>query len=127
MPLFIVQRHRARTLHYDFRLEHNGVLKSWAVPKGVPEEPGVKRLSVQVEDHSIEFGDFEGTIPKGDYGAGEVIIWDRGSYDLQEWLDDRIVVTLKGSRVQGVYVLLRFPRQGDKAWLLFQSARQAPP
>ena len=93
----------------------------------MPERAGVKRLAIQVEDHSVEFGDFKGTIPEGEYGAGEVAIWDRGSYDLQEWLEDRIVVTLNGSRVKGTYTLVRFPKQGDKAWLLFQKSRPESP
>jgi bifunctional non-homologous end joining protein LigD len=127
VPQFVIQEHKARTLHYDFRLERDGVLKSWALPKGLPENTGVRRLAIQVEDHSLAFGSFEGTIRDGEYGAGEVAIWDRGSYDLQEWLEDRIVVKLNGSRVNGTYILVRFPKQGVKAWLLFQQSRQESP
>lgn len=102
---FVVQRHHARSRHFDFRLERDGVFKSWAVPKGVPELQGVRRLAIQVEDHSLEFGDFEGVIPEGEYGSGSVEIWDRGVYELHEWYDDRIVFTLFGERLKGTYKL----------------------
>jgi DNA ligase D-like protein (predicted 3'-phosphoesterase) len=120
MPLFVVQRHEARTLHYDFRLEREGVFKSWAVPKGLPEKPGVRRLAIQVEDHSLAFGDFEGVIPEGEYGAGTVEIWDKGSYMVHEWTDDRIEITLEGSRFSGRYCMIRFHRKGEREWLLWQ-------
>ena len=120
-PIFVVQKHQARTLHYDFRLEKDGVLKSWAVPKGVPTEKGVKRLAVEVEDHDLEFGDFEGIIPEGEYGAGTVEIWDQGTYKVEEWLPDRIVFRLDGVRLKGRYCLVRFKRAGERNWLLFRA------
>jgi DNA ligase D-like protein (predicted 3'-phosphoesterase) len=119
-PRFVVQKHRARTLHYDFRLEKDGVFKSWAVPKGVPEEAGPRRLAVQVPDHPLEWGSFEGTIPEGSYGAGTVEIWDRGTYEPREWSDDRIEFTLHGQRLQGTYTLVPFRRKGPRDWLLFR-------
>jgi len=119
-PMFVVQKHRARTLHYDLRLEKDGVLKSWAVPKGVPTAKGVKRLAVEVEDHDLEFGNFEGTIPEEEYGTGTVEIWDQGTYEAEEWLLDRIVFTLNGARLKGQYCLIRFKRARERNWLLFQ-------
>jgi len=121
---FVIQKHQARTLHYDFRLEKDGVFKSWAVPKGLPGEVGVKNLAIAVEDHPLEFGDFEGTIPQGEYGAGTVEIWDHGSYDELEWTDNAIVVTLHGQRVKGTFNLVQFHKAGDRHWLIFK--RHAP-
>jgi bifunctional non-homologous end joining protein LigD len=118
---FVVQKHQARQLHYDFRLEKDGVLKSWAVPKGIPEKQGEKHLALQVEDHALEFGTFEGTIPEGEYGAGTVEIWDRGSYTLEKWTDDAVIVELHGQRLPGRYTLVRFTRGGANAWLIFRS------
>ncbi len=119
---FVVQQHQARTLHYDFRLERDGVFKSWAVPKGLPEQPGTRRLAVQVEDHPLEFGSFEGTIAEGQYGAGTVLIWDSGTYEAEDWTDDRIAFTLHGERYVGQYFLIRFRRKGEREWLLFKHA-----
>lgn len=118
MSRFVIQRHDARTLHYDFRLERDGVFKSWAVPKGLPEQKGLLRLPLEVEDHSLDFGDFEGEIPAGQYGAGTIEIWDRGSYELHEWTDDRITFTLHGTRLQGRYHMIRFRRKGKREWLV---------
>ena len=117
---FVVQKHRARTLHYDFRLEKDGVYKSWAVPKGIPETVGTRRLAVQVPDHPLEWGSFEGTIPAGQYGAGTVEIWDHGTYDLLGWADDAIGFILHGRRFEGTYSLVRFARKGPQDWLLFR-------
>ena len=117
-PIFVVQKHQARTLHYDFRLKKDGVLKSWAVTKGVPTEKGVKRLAIEVEDHDLEFANFEGSIPEGEYGAGTVEIWDRGTCEMEEWLPDRIVFKLEGARLKGRYCLVRFKRAGEREWLL---------
>lgn len=120
MPLFVVQQHHTRTLHYDFRLEKDGVLKSWAVPKEPPTVKGVKRLAVETEDHALEYGSFEGTIPEGEYGAGEVAIWDTGGFDEEQWHPDRIVVSLHGRKLQGRYCLVRFKKAGEGGWLLFK-------
>jgi bifunctional non-homologous end joining protein LigD len=106
-PRFVVQEHHARRLHWDFRLEHDGVLVSWAVPKGVPADPKRNHLAVHVEDHPISYIDFAGTIPAGNYGAGEVSIWDSGTYDIEKWSDREVMVVLHGKRVQGRYVLFR--------------------
>lgn len=126
---FVVQEHHARNLHYDFRLEMEGVLKSWAVPKGVPEEPGVKRLAVRVEDHPVDYIDFSGIIPEGEYGAGEVKIWDRGKWkpvegDLKK---GSLKFILQGEKLKGEYALVRFkdsPRPAGEAdkknWLIFK-------
>jgi DNA ligase D-like protein (predicted 3'-phosphoesterase) len=118
---FVVQEHHAHRLHYDFRLERDGVLKSWAVPKGIPEVPGEKHLAVAVEDHPLEYGHFEGTIAKGEYGAGTVTIWDKGTYDTKHWAGDKIEVILHGSRVSGHYVLVPFKRAGKNEWLIFKA------
>jgi len=117
---FVVQKHRARTLHYDFRLERDGVFKSWAVPKGVPEDVGPRHLAIQVPDHPLEYGSFEGTIPKGEYGAGTVEIWDEGTYELLEWSDEAIGFILHGQRLEGTYALVRFERTGPRNWLVFR-------
>lgn len=123
--IFVVQEHAARRLHYDFRLAREGVLKSWAVPKGVPEKPGMKRLAVQTEDHPLEYSRFEGAIPKGHYGAGTVKTWDKGVYELKTWSDDKIEFFLKGGRLQGMYVLVRLKKTAPKPqkqndWLLMK-------
>jgi bifunctional non-homologous end joining protein LigD len=117
---FVVQEHHARTHHFDFRLERDGVFKSWAVPKGLPDAIGVRRLAIQVEDHALEFGGFEGTIPPGEYGAGEIRIWDSGTYDVLEWEDHRIKVKLRGTRVLGTFEILKFKHGKEQEWLMIQ-------
>jgi len=101
MPRFVIQEHHARTHRFDFRLERDGTVMSWAVPKGIPAQPGTRRLAVQVNDHDVSFGDFEGVIPEGQYGAGTIQIWDRGSYEVEIWSDKRIAFTLHGQRADG--------------------------
>ena len=117
----MVQEHHARRLHYDLRLEHDGVLKSWAVPKGIPESPDQKRLAVQVEDHPIDYASFEGSIPEGQYGAGTVTIWDKGTYDIKKWDDNTIEFIPKGKKLTGRYVLVRLKKAGEKNWLLLKA------
>jgi bifunctional non-homologous end joining protein LigD len=121
-PRFVIQRHDARRLHYDFRLERDGALASWAVPKGVPLRRGERHLAVHVEDHPLEYGDFEGTIPAGQYGAGTVEIWDRGTYELlEEKRDGGLTVRLHGERLDGVWTLVPAKLDGDpKNWLLLR-------
>jgi len=129
-PIFVVQRHDARRLHYDFRLERNGALASWAVPKGVPLEPGQRVLAVHVEDHPLDYATFEGEIPKGNYGAGTVEIWDNGTFDLlEEKQDGGLTVRLHGSRLEGTWTLVPAKLDGDpKNWLLIRKrdATSAP-
>jgi bifunctional non-homologous end joining protein LigD len=121
-PVFVVQRHDARRLHYDFRLERNGALASWAVPKGIPLEPGQRALAVHVEDHPLEYAKFEGEIPKGQYGAGLVEIWDNGTYELvEEKKDGGLTVQLHGERLEGTWTLVPAKLDGDpKNWLLLK-------
>jgi bifunctional non-homologous end joining protein LigD len=126
-PIFVVQRHDATRLHYDFRLERDGALASWAVPKGVPLEPGTQHLAVHVEDHPLDYAGFEGTIPKGNYGAGTVEIWDRGTYELvEEKRDGGLTVHLHGERLEGLWTLVPAKLSGDpKNWLLVKKKEQA--
>ena len=119
---FVVQEHAARRHHFDLRLEHEGVLVSFAVPKRIPEKPGEKRLAVRTEDHPLAYAAFEGTIPEGEYGAGEVTLRDRGPYELVEWNDEeKIEMVLKGDHLQGRYVLVRFRKAGKNDWLLLKA------
>src|SRR5438874_5008813 len=102
---FVIQEHHARRIHWDLRLEHEGALASWALPRGIPAAPKDNRLAVRTEDHPLEYLDFEGEIPKGEYGAGTMRIWDRGTYSTEEWNDRKVTVELRGDRVQGRYAL----------------------
>jgi bifunctional non-homologous end joining protein LigD len=120
---FVIQEHHARSLHWDFRLERNGVLVSWAVPKGLPLDRGVNHLAVHVEDHPLEYGGFAGTIPDHEYGAGTVTIWDSGTYECSQWSDDDVKVFLHGTRVQGRYGLFR---TNDNNWMIHR-IDPAPP
>jgi bifunctional non-homologous end joining protein LigD len=135
---FVAQKHRARSLHYDFRLELDGVLKSWAIPKGPSLDPGVKRLAMMVEDHPLEYAAFEGVIPEGEYGAGEVIVWDSGTYSPDDegemFFHDRaaaenkmrlgiaagkLSIFLRGKKLKGSWALVKIQKK-DKDWLLIK-------
>jgi DNA ligase D-like protein (predicted 3'-phosphoesterase) len=116
---FVVHKHQATHLHYDFRLELDNVLKSWAIPKEPPQQPGIKRLAVQVEDHQLSYINFQGTIPQGEYGAGTVEIWDKGTYQLKSRSPDKLVFTLNGQKLIGDYTLVKF--KNDKNWLFFKN------
>lgn len=127
-PIFVVQKHDASHLHYDFRLEIDGVLKSWAVPKGPSLDPKDKRLAVHVEDHPLAYGSFEGTIPEGEYGAGTVEIWDTGTYEnakpepIEESLEKgRVEVILHGKKLKGTFALVRMQGEDNKNWLLIKT------
>src|SRR5688572_2969590 len=132
-PKFVGQQHAATRLHYDFRLELEGTLKSWAVPKGPCLDPTVKRLAVQVEDHPLEYATFEGSIPEGQYGAGEVIVWDRGTWqppaDAAAGLrHGKLEFELEGEKLQGGWLLLRLAgakSDGGKNWLLVKRRDKA--
>jgi bifunctional non-homologous end joining protein LigD len=141
--IFVVQKHDASSLHYDFRLEIDGVLKSWAIPKGPSLNPSERRLAMQTEDHPLDYADFEGVIPEGHYGAGEVIVWDTGQY-LPQYLDLTLVppdnasaeassqlqagqlkFELRGSKLQGSWALVRMKGRQPNAWLLIKHADAA--
>jgi len=129
-PVFVIQKHKSSHLHYDFRIEIGGVLKSWAVPKGPSTDPREKRLAVETEDHPLEYAGFEGIIPQGDYGAGTVLIWDTGTYrNLKEkngkevplstcYDTGHITIWLEGKKLKGGYALTRFKRENNNQWLL---------
>ena len=116
--IYVIQKHAATHLHYDLRLEMDGVLKSWAIPKEPPVEPGVRRLAVQVEDHPLAYATFEGAISEGEYGAGTVEIWDKGTYKILDRKEDKFVLEINGAKLEGPYVLVRF--KDKKNWLFFK-------
>jgi len=116
--IYVIQKHDASHLHYDLRLEMDGALRSWAIPKEPPTAVGVKRLAVQVEDHPLEYATFAGTIPEGEYGAGTVEIWDKGTYRLIDRKEDKLVVEIDGQKLKGPYVLVRL--KDKKNWLFFK-------
>lgn len=121
MPIFVVQRHHASHLHYDFRLEMDGVLKSWAVPKEPSDDTKVKRLAIQVEDHDMAYANFDGVIEDGSYGVGRVEIWDNGEYEMVEQSDGFLRFILKGRRMQGPWKLIRTNFKPGDNWLLAAS------
>jgi DNA ligase D-like protein (predicted polymerase)/DNA ligase D-like protein (predicted 3'-phosphoesterase) len=127
--VFVVQEHNARRLHYDVRLERDGVLVSWAVPKGLPREPGTIRLAVHTEDHPMEYAEFEGDIPSGEYGAGNMKIWDRGRYETVKWQHDEVEVVLHGSRVDGAFIFFRKSKgdSGKDDWMVRRKGERAKP
>ncbi|MFD6893819.1 ATP-dependent DNA ligase [Rhodococcus sp. NPDC060086] len=119
---FVIQEHHARRLHYDLRLERDGVLASWAVPKNLPEDTGRNHLAVRTEDHPLEYLDFHGTIPSGEYGAGTMTVWDTGTYDTEKWRDDEVIVRLRGERIEGRYALIRTEKD---QWLAHRMKQQS--
>jgi bifunctional non-homologous end joining protein LigD len=127
--IFVVQEHHARRLHWDFRLERDGVLVSWALPKGAPEDPAVNHLAVHTEDHPLEYAAFHGEIPEGEYGAGQVTIWDHGTYETRKWDDREVKVTLHGRRLSGGYVLFALSGRkhgAAKNWIIHRERLPLP-
>jgi bifunctional non-homologous end joining protein LigD len=124
--IFVVQEHHARRLHWDFRLERDGVLVSWALPKGVPDDPGVNHLAVHTEDHPMEYATFHGQIPRGEYGGGTVTIWDHGTYELVKWNDREVKVVLHGMRLSGGYALFCTDRSNNKDWIIHRERLGLP-
>jgi DNA ligase D-like protein (predicted 3'-phosphoesterase) len=120
-PRFVLHEHFAKHHHFDLRLEHDGVLKSWAVPKGLPVKSGERRLAIAVEDHAMEYIGFEGTIPEGEYGAGTVKILDTGTFVPLVWEADRIEIDLHGKELSGKFNLIRFKKSGENGWLIVKS------
>jgi len=120
--IFVIHEHRASHHHWDFRLEINKILKSWVIPKQPPKTKGVKRLAIQVENHPIDYANFEGIIPEGQYGAGTVKIWDKGTYELKEKDSKKIEFVLHGKKLKGKYVLIKthYGNKPEKSWLFFK-------
>ena len=124
--IFVVQEHHARRLHWDFRLERGGVLVSWALPKGVPDDPAQNHLAVHTEDHPLEYATFHGQIPRGEYGGGSVTIWDHGTYEVLKWTDREVKVILHGERLHGGYVLFATGGKDDKNWMIHRERLPLP-
>lgn len=124
-PRFVVQQHSAQRLHWDLRLEHEGALASWALPRGIPEDPRRNHKAVHTEDHPLEYLDFHGEIPAGSYGAGTMTIWDHGTYEVQKWRADEVIVVFHGERLSGRYALFR--AGGDRDWLIHRMDAPADP
>lgn len=118
-PIYMIHEHHARKMHWDLRLEFDGALKSWALPKQPPSKIGERRLAVQVPDHPIGYAEFEGEIPEGSYGAGSVRIWDSGTFVMLERKEDKMIVSIRGKKLSGKYCLLHF-RPAEKSWLFFK-------
>jgi DNA ligase D-like protein (predicted 3'-phosphoesterase) len=128
-PIFVVQKHAATHLHYDFRLEVDGVLKSWAIPKEPSTEPDLKRLAIMVDDHELSYANFEGEIEEGNYGAGKVETWDKGTCELEtrkqeDNEDKKFVFVLHGKKLKGRYTILKFDKAGPNNWLLFKTKEE---
>lgn len=120
--IFVIQEHHASRLHWDLRLERDGGLKSWAVPKGLPEERGIRRLAVQTEDHPVEYADFQGSIPEEEYGGGMIALWDRGTYETEKWREGEIIVRLRGLKLVDRYCMISLKGQSGN-WLLFRCGK----
>ena len=123
-PRFVVQEHHATALHWDLRLERDGVLASWAVPKGIPADPKTNHLAVRTEDHPLEYLDFQGDIPTGEYGAGRMSVWDRGVFEVQKWTEREVQVIFHGEKVQGRYALFATGGRNGRDWMIH---RMDPP
>ena len=118
-PVYVIQEHYAKRLHWDLRFEVDDTLKSWALPKNPPQKEGEKRLAVSVPDHPIEYALFDGEIPEGNYGAGKVKIWDKGTFELLEQNKKKLIINIKGEKLKGRYCLLHF-KPAEKNWLFFK-------
>src|SRR5579884_3038751 len=129
LPRFVVQQHHATRLHWDLRLEHEGALASWAIPNGIPPDPAENRLAVRTEDHPLEYLEFEGEIPRGQYGAGTMRIWDRGTFEVHKWEERKVEVTFHGERLSGRYGLFPIGRGGEakEDWMIHRMDPPADP
>jgi len=125
-PIFVVHKHKALHLHYDFRLEKDGILKSWAIPKEPPSDSQIKRLAIAVPDHEIDYAKFEGVISEGQYGAGKVEIWDSGEYIPEKFQSDEIIFELKGKKLNGRFCLIKLKKNdpAGRNWLFFKTTKK---